>query len=65
MILVVLQEGGCWQTLSTLRKYGRDRLQAEQRGKAGDETVEDKKTTDLPAVRVKDPKTQPHRRRYH
>ena len=34
----------------------------EQGGKAGEETVEDRKTTDLPAVR--DPKTQPHRGRY-
>ena len=30
----------------------------------GEEMVEDRKTNDQPAVRVRGPKTQPHRRRY-
>ena len=51
MILVVLPEGGCWRTLNALRKCGGDKSQREQGGKAGKETVEDRKTTDLPAVR--------------
>ncbi len=51
MILVVLPEGGCWRTLSALWKYDGDKSQREQGGKAGEETVEDRKTTDLPAVR--------------
>ena len=52
MILVVLPEGGCWWTLSTLWKYGGDKSQTEQRvGETREETVEDGKTTDLPAVR--------------
>ena len=54
MILVVLPEGGCWRTLSALRKCGGDKSQRELGGgggAAGEETVEDRKTTDLPAVR--------------
>ena len=31
--------------------YSRKRAQTEQGGKAGEEMVEDRKTTDLPAVR--------------
>ena len=52
MILAVSQEGGCWWTLSALWKYvgggGRTYLRESE---AGEETVEDRKTTDLPAVR--------------
>ena len=60
MIVVVLPEGGCWWTLSYLRKYGGDKLQTKQGGgETGEETVEDRKTTDQPAViereRPKDP----------
>ena len=57
MILVVLSEGGCWWTLSALRKCGGDKLQREWVGgggvgsKTGEEMEEDRKTTDLPAVR--------------
>ena len=51
MILVVFPEGGCWRTLSDLWKHGGDVLQTEQRGEVRVETVEDRKTTDLPAVR--------------
>ena len=51
MILVVLPEGGCWLTLSALNKYGGDKSQTQQGGRDGEETVEDRKTTDLPAVR--------------
>ena len=55
MILVVLPEGGCWRTMSALRKCGGDKSQREQGGRgggeAGEETVEDRKTTDQPAVR--------------
>ena len=56
MILVILPECGCWRTLSALWKCGRDKSQREQGwgwegGKAGEEIVEDRKTTDLPAVR--------------
>ena len=40
-------------------------LGGQSRGcKAGEESVEDRKTLDLPAVRLKDPKTQLHRGRY-
>ena len=35
---------------STLGKYGGDISQREQGGEAGEETVEHRKTTDLPAV---------------
>ena len=51
MILVVLPEGGCWQTVSTLRKYGGDKSSTEQGDETGEKTVEDRKTTDLPVVR--------------
>ena len=51
MILVVLPEGGCWQTLSALWKYGGDKSQTEQGGETSEEMVEDRKTTDLSAVR--------------
>ena len=51
MILVVLPEGGCWRTLSALRKCGGHKSQREQGGgEDGEETVEDRKTTDQPAV---------------
>ena len=52
MILVVLPEGGCWWTLSTMRKYGGQiAVREEGGGKAREEMVEDRKTTDLPVVR--------------
>ena len=51
MILVVLPEVSCWRTLSALRKYDGDISQTEQGGETGEETVEDRKTTDLFAVR--------------
>ena len=51
MIFVVLPEGGCWRTLSALRRYGGDISQREQEGETGEETVEDRKTTNLPVVR--------------
>ena len=54
MILVVLQERGCWRTLSALRKYGGDKSQTEQGVETGEEQVEDRKTTDLPAVRERE-----------
>ena len=50
MILVVFPEGGCWQTLGALQKCGGDKSQREQGGEAGEETVEERKTTDQPAV---------------
>ena len=37
--------------MSALRKYGRDMSQTKQGGETGEETVEDRKTTDLPVVR--------------
>ena len=38
--------------MSALRKYGGDKSQTQQGGgKTGEEMVEDRKTTDLPAVR--------------
>ena len=49
MILVVLPERGLLATLSALRKCGGDKSQREQEGgggEAGEETVEDRKTTD-------------------
>ena len=52
--MVVVPEGGCWWTLSSLPKYRGDISQTEQRGGGGEareETIEDKKTTDLPVVR--------------
>ena len=48
MILVVLQEEGCWRTLSALRKYGGTNRRHSRWGETGEETVEDRKTTDLP-----------------
>ncbi len=52
MIVEVLPEGGCWRTLSALRKYGGDKSQTEQEGRdTGEEMVEDRNTTDLPAAR--------------
>ena len=51
MILVVLPEGGCWWTLSSLQKYGGDKSQAEQGDETGEETVQDRKTTELCVVR--------------
>ena len=51
MILVVLPEEGCWQTLSALRKCGEAKSQREQGGEAGEETGEDIKTTNQPALR--------------
>jgi len=43
---------GCWQTLSAIREYGGNKSQIEGGGgEPGEVTVEDKKTTDLPAVR--------------
>ena len=52
MILVVLAEGDCSRTLSSLRKYGGDISQTEQGGvKPEKEMVEDRKVTDLPVVR--------------
>ena len=51
MILVVLPEGGCWWTLSSLQKYGGDIWQTEQGVETGEETIEDRKTTDQCAVR--------------
>ena len=55
MIVVVLPEGGCWQTLSALRKYG-GYISHIERGGGGccetkEEIIEDRKTTDLLAVR--------------
>ena len=38
---------------------GKDSRQSRE-GEAGEEMVEDRKTTDLPVVRGRDPKTQPH-----
>ena len=35
MILVVLPEGGCWRTLSALRKFGRE-ISQEAQGRRGD-----------------------------
>ena len=35
MVLVVLPEGGCWQTLSALRKYGGDKSQTDLGGQVG------------------------------
>ena len=54
MILVVLPEGGCWRTLRA--PYGNmggtdSRQSREVRDETEEETVEDRKTTDLPAVR--------------
>ena len=49
MILVVLPEVGCWQTLSVLRKYGEggtNRRQSRE-GETGEKTVENRKITDL------------------
>ena len=51
MILVVLPEGGYWQILSTMRKYDGDKSQKSRGGETGEEMVEDRKITDLPAVR--------------
>ena len=36
----------------------------EGEGNAREESLEARKTTDLPAVRVRDPKTEPHHGRY-
>ena len=55
MILIVLSEGGSWQTLNALREYGGGTYFRQSRGsEAGEETVEDRKTTDLPAVRERE-----------
>ncbi len=64
MILVVLPEGGCWRTLSALRKCGGDKSQRELggRGWRGDGR---RQKDHRPACgeRVRGPKTQPHRGR--
>ena len=44
--------------------WGGTYLRQSRGSKAGEELAEDRKATDLPEVRVRDPKTQPHRRRY-
>ena len=67
VILEVLPEGGCWRTLSALRKYwGRghitDRAGGRGGGNTGEEMGEDRNTTDVPAVREWNPK--PHHGRY-
>jgi len=55
VILVVLQEGSCWRTLSTLWKYGGDGTghitDIAVGSETGEETVEGRRTTDLPVVR--------------
>ena len=49
----------------SLGKYrGTEHRQSRGGGKVEEETIEDRKTTDLPPVRVRDPKTQLHPRRY-
>ena len=54
MILVASPEGVYWRTLSALWKYWGDRSQTEQGDKAREEAVEDRKTTEPSAVRVRD-----------
>ena len=51
MILLVVPEEGCLWTLTPLQKYGGIDHKQSKGGKAGEETVEDIKTTNLPVVR--------------